>query len=90
LLVPITSVFWFLEDEDGIAFPLVERHEDHPAAATLFGWTAPEGVTDQEEVIQDALDWLMDCIGDEIEAPKEAAQFLRELQADDEEKQGEK
>lgn len=72
--------YWFLHDEDGNAFPLVEDHEDHPAAAALFGWTAPEGVTDGEEIIQDTLDGLMDCIGDEIEAPKEAVEYFRELE----------
>src|ERR1700691_2198684 len=38
--------YWFLHDEDGNGFPLVEDHAGHPAAAALFGWTAPEGVTD--------------------------------------------
>src|SRR5437588_5751673 len=71
--------YWFLDDENGNSFPLVERHEDHPAAATLFGWTAPENVNDQEEIIQDALDWLMDCIGDEIETPPHAAEFFRSI-----------
>lgn len=43
---------WFLTDDDGISFPLVARHEDHPAAAALFGWMAPEEITDQEDVIE--------------------------------------
>jgi hypothetical protein len=76
--------YWFLHDEDGNAFPLVEDHEDHPAAAKLFGWTAPEGVTDEEDIIQDALDFLMDNIGEEIESPKEAVEYFRELNGDDE------
>jgi hypothetical protein len=74
---------WFLDDEDGNSFPLVSRHEDHPAAAKLFGWTAPEGVDDQEEIVESALSWLMDCIGDEIEAPKEVVEFFRELEDDE-------
>jgi hypothetical protein len=75
---------WVLHSEFGDAFPLVERHEDHPAAAALFGWTAPKGVTDEEEIIQDALDWLNDHINGEIEAPADAVQFFRELEGDDE------
>lgn len=30
---------WFLEDAQGNSWPLVERHEDQPAAAALFGWS---------------------------------------------------
>lgn len=75
--------FWFLHDENGNAFPLVERHEGHPTGAALFGWTAPEGITDQEEIIDSALDWLMDHIADEIEAPLHVAEFFRQLDDDD-------
>lgn len=77
--------FWFLTDANGSAFPLVERHEDHPAAAALFGWQAPKGVEHPEAIIQDALVFLMDHIGDEIEAPKEAVEYYRELEEEDEE-----
>ena len=76
--------YWFLHDENGNAFPLVERHEDHPAGAALFGWTAPEAVTDQEEIIGSALNWLMDHISDEIEAPPEAVAYFRELAGEEE------
>jgi hypothetical protein len=61
------------------------RHEDHPKAATLFGWTAPEGVTDEEEIIDSAIDFLMENIGEEIEAPKEAVEYFLELEEDDDE-----
>lgn len=74
--------FWFLTDANGNAFPLVERHEDHPAAAALYGWQALEGVQDREAIIQDALVFLMDHIGDEIEAPKEAVAYFNELNAE--------
>ena len=77
--------FWFLVDSNGNSFPLVERHEDHPAAAALFGWKAPEGVTDDEALIDSAIDFLMDHIGDEIKAPKEAVEFFRELEEDEDE-----
>jgi hypothetical protein len=75
---------WVLHSPDGLAYPLVEQHEDHIAAAKVFGWAPLEGVSDQEELIQSALDWLMDCIGDEIEATAEVLQFFRELEGDDE------
>ena len=77
--------FWFLVDRDGNSFPLVESHEDHPAAAGLFGWTAPEGVTDEEALIDNAIDFLMDHIGDEIKAPREAVEYFRDLEAGDDE-----
>jgi hypothetical protein len=77
--------FWFLVDENGSSFPLVESHEGHPAAAALFGWQATEGVEDREAIIQDALVFLMDHIGDEIEAPKEAVDYFSELEEEDEE-----
>jgi hypothetical protein len=71
--------YWFLEDENGNSFPLVERHEDHPGAAKLFGWKAPEGVTDQKEIIQDAIDWLQDHTGDDIQAPRHFAEYFEKL-----------
>ncbi len=80
---------WFLDDDNANSYPLVARHEDHPQAAALFGWTAPEGVTDEEDIIQDALDCLMENIGEEIEAPKEVVEYFRELEADDEDDQEE-
>ncbi len=83
LMGPDDLGYWFLTDEDGNAFPLVERNEDHPAAAVLFGWTAPEDITDEEAIIQDALNRLMDCIGDEIEAPAHVAEFFQQLNGDE-------
>ena len=77
--------FWYLTNADGNAFPLVESHEGHPAAAALFGWQATEGVEDREAIIQDALAWLMDHIGNEIETPKEAVEYYRQLDEEDEE-----
>jgi len=76
---------WFLVDRDGNAYPLVERHEDHPKAAALFGWTAPEGVADEDEIIDNAIDFLTENIGEEIEAPKEAVEYFRELNDEDDE-----
>ena len=84
LVGPDDLGYWFLHDDDGNAYPLVERHEDHPKAAALFGWKAPEGVTDDEALIDSAIDFLMENIGEEIEAPKEAVEYFRELEQDEE------
>lgn len=74
---------WYLVDDEGNSYPVVQRHEDHPAAAALFGWSRPEGVTDEEEIIQDALAWLNEHISDEITAPDHVEAFFRELQEDE-------
>jgi hypothetical protein len=76
--------YWFLDDENGRSFPLVQRHEDHPKAAALFGWKPPKRITDEEKIIDAAIDFLMDHIGEEIEAPEEAVKYFRELEEDDE------
>lgn len=76
---------WYLTNAHGTAYPLVESHEGHPAAAALFCWQAPEGAEDREMIIHDALEFLMNHIGDEIEAPKEAVDYFRELEEEDEE-----
>lgn len=76
---------WFLADEDGNTFPVVRDHEGHPAAAALFGWTAPIGITDQEELIQNALAWLTENVGEEIKEsrmPTEAVAHFTELAAE--------
>ena len=75
---------WVLHNEDGLAYPLVQRHEDHVAAAMLFGWSAPQGVTDDEEIVQDALAWLTERIGDEITAPSAVVAYYRELEGEGE------
>jgi hypothetical protein len=71
--------YWVLHDENGNAFPLVKRDEDHPAAARLFGWAPTEG-TDE---VEDARLWLLDHIGDEIEAPLAAVAYFRELESEE-------
>lgn len=75
---------WFLADDEGNSFPLFERHEDHPTAAALLGWNVPEGVTDEEEIIDSALDWLMDHTGEDFEAPAQVTDFFRQLNEDNE------
>ena len=80
LVGPDELGYWFLHDENGNAYPFVERHEDHPAAAALLGWTAPEGVTDEEALIDSAIDFLMENSGEDFDAPKHVAKFFRELE----------
>lgn len=77
--------YWFLTDESGRSFPLVERHEDHPKGAALLGWNAPEEVTDQKKIIDSALDWLWVHTGDDFEAPPHVAVFFRQMNRDCEE-----
>ena len=84
LMGPTDLGLWFLDDESGNSFPLVQRYEDHPQAASLFGWQAPEGA-DQEQIIEDAVDWLMDHINEDIEAPKDVVEYFEESQRENEE-----
>lgn len=70
---------WFLTDEHGNSFPLVTRHENHPKGAALLGWNGSEGVTDQEEIIDSALDWLLVHTGEDFEVPSHVAAFFRQL-----------
>jgi len=77
--------YWFLTDDNGNSFPLVERHEDHPAAAALIGWKAPKGVTGEEELIGSAIDWLMENTGEDFKAPKHVVEFFKTLEAESEE-----
>lgn len=58
LMGPDDLGFWFVADEKGRSFPLAERDEDYPQGAALLGWNAPEGVTDQEKIIDSGLDCL--------------------------------
>lgn len=71
--------YWFLDDEDGNSFPLVERHEDHPVAAASLGWKPPKGVTDKEEIMTAAIDWLSDHAGEDFKAPKHVVQYFEQL-----------
>ena len=76
---------WILTDEHGNSFTLVTRHEDHPKGANLLGWNAPEGITDQEAIIDSALDWLMVHTGDDFTAPAHVAGFFRKMYEDNDE-----
>lgn len=76
---------WFLHDANGNSFPLIESHEDQPAAAALFGWTAPEGVTGDDALIDSAIDFLMENTGEEFKAPKHVVGSFKKLEAENEE-----
>ena len=71
--------YWFLDDDDGRSFPFIERHEDHPVAAVSLGWKRPEDITDQEELINAAIDWLKDHAGEDFKAPKHVVEYFRKL-----------
>ena len=84
LMGPDDLGYWFLTDDNNNSFPLVERHEDHPAAAALIGWKAPKGVTGEEALIDSAIDWLMENTGEDLKAPKHVVEFFKKLEAENE------
>jgi hypothetical protein len=75
--------YWFLEDENGNSFDFVTTEAEQLTAAALFGWKAPEGVS-QERAVEEARLWLEDCIRDKIDAPKDAEAYFQELYGDEE------
>jgi hypothetical protein len=79
LVGPTDEGFWHLENEHGMSWKIVERWADHPGAAALFGWPAPDGATDGEQA-QAAREFLMENIGAEIEAPRHIAQHFEQLE----------
>jgi hypothetical protein len=83
LMGPDDLGYWFLTDDDGISFPLVQRRADLPGAASLFGWKAPEGMEDRDDLAENARLWLMDHISDEIEAPKDVVEYFQQFGEDE-------
>lgn len=81
LVGPTDEGFWHLENENGLSWQIVERWEDHPGAAAIFGWSAPDGATGDEQA-ELAREFLMDSIGAEIEAPRHIAQHFEELEGE--------
>lgn len=71
--------FWFLDDKSGRSFQLVESFEDHPSAAALLGWNAPEGVEDEKAIILDAMDWLNDHVSEKFNAPLHVVEYFKEF-----------
>jgi hypothetical protein len=72
LMGPDDQGFWFLADATGRDFRIVDRWEDHPAAAKLFGWVTPDESAG-DEAIQAAREYLVEHVGDEITAPPHIA-----------------
>ena len=79
LVGPDDSGFWFLESENGMTWQIVEQWTDHPGAAAIFGWSAPDDAIDGEQT-ESAREFLMENIGTEIEAPLHIAQYFDELE----------
>lgn len=74
--------YWFLDDENGLSFRLVERFEDHPPAAALLGWQPPEGITDEKAIILNAIDWLIDHVSEPFKAPNHIAEYFKQFDDD--------
>lgn len=85
LMGPDDLGYWFLTNDNGDSFPLVERYEDHPAAASQLGWKAPNGVTHKEALTDSAIDFLMKKTGEDFKAPKYVVEFFKKLKAENEE-----
>lgn len=79
LVGPTDEGFWHLENEHGMTWQVVERWADHPAAAAIFGWVAPDGSSEDEQA-EAAREFLMENIGAEIEAPLHIAQHFEQLE----------
>ncbi len=77
LVGPDDQGCWFLHDEAGNNFCLVRDRIGYSASA-LIGWTASEDVTDEEVIIQEALDWMMEHF-DDFEAQPQIEAIFREL-----------
>ena len=69
---------WVLSDSVGNNYPFVTSHEDHLNAAML-GWDRPVEIDDEEEAIMNALDWLMENIGEDFDAPPDVVLYFNEL-----------
>lgn len=77
LVGPDDSGFWHLENDNGMTWQVVERWADHPGAAALLGWTSLDAMTDDEQA-EAAREFLMEHIGDQIEAPRHIAQHFEQ------------
>ena len=77
--------FWYLDDKNGRSYPFIEHHEDHPVAAVSLGWKRPEDITDQEELINAAMDWLRDRAGEDFKAPKHVVEYFQRLDEESQE-----
>jgi len=77
---PGDSGHWFLCDEHGNNWRIVEGWSDYAPAAELLGWT-PDGADD--ELARNAHDFLLDHIGEKFAVPQHVADHFREMQDQD-------
>lgn len=76
LMGPDDQGFWFLADATGRDLKVVEKWTDHADAARLFGWSASsESISDYEQ-IEEAREFLMEHISDEITVPSHIAEHF--------------
>lgn len=79
LMGPDDEGRWVLADSKGNDFPLVEKWDDHPAAAKLLGWVPSQPDEEQsDEMIEEAQEFLMEHSGDDFKAPLHVAQFFEQ------------
>lgn len=79
LMGPDDSGHWFLCDDRGNSWQIVQSYNDYAPAAQLLGWE-PVGAGD--ELAQTALDFLLDHIGEDFNVPQHVADHFSELQQD--------
>lgn len=79
LVGPDDSGFWFRKNDNGLSWQLVDMLGRSPRAAALFGWTAANGATNDEQ-FESAREFLLENIGAVIEAPLHIAQHFEELE----------
>lgn len=69
--------FCVLTDDDGNTYPLVTKTEDYLSAAKLFGWTGG--------TIDEAIEFVTEMNGEDIEAPPHIEEYFLSLYAEMEE-----
>lgn len=74
LMGPDDQGFWYLADRTGRDFRIIERREDHAAAAKLFGWSPSSDSLTTDQLNEDARGFLMENVGSEITAPLHIAE----------------
>jgi len=90
LMGPDDEGRWHLADCNGIDFCIVQKPDDHPYAAKLFGWVPcdeceADGTADcahksSDEMIEEAREFLTEHTGEEITAPRHIAEYFEECE----------
>ena len=76
LMGPDDLGFWYLADYSGRDFRIVERWEDHAYAAKLLGWSPSSESLTTDELNEEAREFLMEHISDDITAPLHIAEHF--------------